>query len=321
MNILKYRKLKPELLEKFNNQCVYCGTKLLEPLMADVEHFYPKSLYPDLVLETENLLIACKACSIMKANKFPIDEDGKPLLIHPAKEDFSEHIIQLDNGYLEGKTERGEVTIDTLQLNRESLIKQRVLDVIDMEFDKNMQLSNDEIYETFQNNIEHIKMLNLLGLEEDENLKKYIKYMLYSNVITTLETYLCDRFVFLVQSNNKHLRNFVQSFHGFKNQKFSINEIFIEYDEIKNKSNNAMKDVLYHDLPKVSGMYRDTFGIKFPEFSKVYKSINIRHDLVHRNGKTKEGDFHTIDKDLIIQVIENCMDFVNLLEEELKQVE
>lgn len=318
MNRRNYIKLKLELLEKFNNQCVYCGIKIFEPLMASIEHFYPKSLYPELMNAPDNLLIACRACDAIKNNNFPIDENGNPLLINPAKEKFSDHMIQLDNGYIEGTTERGETTIDVLQLNRDALIEQRILAMIDMKFDDNIKLSNTEIYKTYQNSIKKINELNLLELVGQKDLEEYMKYMLYSNTITALETYLCDRFVALVQNNDKHLRNFVQSFHGFKNEKFSINEVFIKYDEIKNKSNNAMKDVLYHDLPKISGMYRDTFEIKFPIFSEVFKSIKIRHDLVHRSGKTKEGDFHKLDKDSIIEVTKECSNFVESLEKELQ---
>ena len=245
MNRQNYRKLKPELLKKFNNQCVYCGIKFFEPTMASIEHFYPKSLYPDLVNDSNNLLIACRACNNIKGNKSPIDEDGNLLLINPAKEKFSDHMIQLENGYLEGTTELGQTTIDILQLNRDSLIEQRILDMIDMKFDDNIKLSNSEIYKTYENSIKKINDLNLLELQEEKDLEEYMKYMLYSNVITSLETYLCDRFVALVQNNNKHLRNFVQTFHGFKNEKFSINEVFRKYDDIENEYTCSNSDSVY----------------------------------------------------------------------------
>jgi len=321
MNRINFRKLKPELLEKFNNKCVYCGVKLYEPMMADIEHFYPKSIYPHLALDMDNLLIACKACNMLKSNKFPLDGDGNSLLIHPVKENFSDHIIQLKNGYLEGKTEKGQATIDILQLNRSSLIEQRVLDMIDMEFDDTINLSNSEIYSTFKDSLNKIGELNLIDLEGQEDLQNYMKYMLYSNTITALETYLCDRFVSLVNKEDKHLRNFVQTFKDFGEEKFTLNQIFNKYDEIKNKSNKEIKDVIYHNLPKVSGMYRDTFDIQFPVFNEVMKSVNIRHDLVHRNGKTKDGNFHIVDKNLIDEVVNNCIKFVDLLEEELNQLD
>jgi len=320
MNRINFRKLKPELLEKFNRQCVYCGVKLYEPIMANISHFYPKSKYPDLALNTDNLLISCKACYLKKSDKFPLDDNGNPLLIHPIEEKFSDHISQLENGYLEGKTEKGQVTIDILQLNRKSLIEQRVLNMIDMEFDDIISLSNFEIYPTFKDSLKKISELNALTLDGKEDLQNYMKYMLYANTITALETYLCDRFISLVKSEHKHQKSFVQTFKDFKKEKFTFNEIFNKYDEIETKSIDAMKDVLYHDLAKVSGMYRDTFGIDFPIFKKVMKSVKIRHDLVHRSGKTKDGDFHDLDESSISEVVNNCIEFVDLLEEELNQL-
>ena len=60
-----------------------------------------------------------------------------------------------------------------------------------------------------------------------------------------------------------------------------------------------MRDVIYHDLPKVSGMFRDALGIELPNIGEIYKSVFIRHDLVHRNGKTKDGDQHAIKQENI----------------------
>lgn len=320
MNTRNFRTLKPELLAKFNNQCAYCGTKLYDPLMADVEHFYPKSLYPHLMQDVDNLLIACRACNMIKSNKFPIDEDGNPLLINPATEKYSDHIARLDNGYLEGLTERGRETISVLQLNRPSLVEQRVLDVIEMKFADDSKLSERDVYMTFKDSMQKVIALNSVDLSSGDNLQGYMAYILYANVITALETYLCDRFVALVQSDKSYLRSFVENFHDYKNEKFSLSELFVKHDEIESKTINSMKDVLYHNMPKVSGMYRDTFGIQFPKFSDVFKSVKIRHDLVHRGGKTRDGDFHNLNGESVTEVSNECLGFVEQLEKELREI-
>ena len=37
-------------------------------------------------------------------------------------------------------------------------------------------------------------------------------------------------------------------------------------------------------------MFRDTLDVKFPQDMKeLHKAIFVRHDCVHRNGKTKDG--------------------------------
>ena len=321
MNNIGYRKLRSQMLEKFGRKCSYCGTKLYESTQACIEHFYPKSIYPHFANELSNLLIACNTCSMIKRDRFPLDDEGKPLLINPAVEKFSDHIAELDNGYLEGITEKGKQTILVLQLNRPALVEQRVLDVIEMEFCDYRKLSEHETYMTFKTNMRKISRLNAVKLPtSDSNLDSYMAYMLYANSITVLETYLCDRFIAIVQSNKAFLRRFVENFHEYKDEKFSMTELFTIHDGVEDKSINSMKDVLYHNLPKVSGMYRDTFGIHFPQFSEIYKSVMIRHDLVHRGGKTKDGKFHLLNIDSVNSLVSECSNFVEMLESELKAI-
>ncbi|CAI0697965.1 Uncharacterized protein conserved in bacteria [Serratia liquefaciens] len=316
--IRNYRKLKLELWERFKHQCAYCGTRLYEPLMADVEHFFPKSKYPDFQEDTDNLLIACKACNMIKQDQFPLDENGKPLLLNPVSESFSEHIKQNKNGYLEGLTERGHATIEVLQLNRPSLVEQRILDVIDMQFADDRTLSEHDVYMTFKNSMMNAIKLNDAQLQIDSILQMQMTYMLYANIITSLETYLCDRFISLTHGSRENLRSFVENFEDYNKEKFSLSELFIKHEKIESKAIESMKSVLYHDLPKVSGMYRDTFGIRFPIFSDVYKSVLIRHDLVHRAGKTKDGNFHELNSESVKEVVKKCSDLVEELEKELK---
>ena len=313
-----YKTFKLELWEKFKHQCAYCGTKLYEPLMADVDRFFPKSKYTDFQDATDNLLIACKACSMIKKDQFPLDENGKPLLLNPLNESFSEHIKQNKNGYLEGLTERGHATIDILQLNRPSLIEQRILDVIDMQYSDDRTLSERDVYMTFQNSMQNAIKLNDAQLKIDSTLQIQMSYMLYANTITSLETYLCDRFISLIHGSQTNLRNFVETFKDYNTEKFLVSELFIRHEQIESQAIESMKSVLYHNLPKVSGMYRDTFGIKFPVFTEVYKSVLIRHDLVHRAGKTKNGNFHKLDSESVKDVIKKCCDLVEQLEKELK---
>ena len=75
----------------------------------------------------------------------------------------------------------------------------------------------------------------------------------------------------------------------FKKRKFELREIFEEYDKIKETAKVVMLDTIYHNLPSVSQMFKDTFKIDFPPIKEVYECVLKRHDLVHRNGKTKDG--------------------------------
>ena len=44
-------------------------------------------------------------------------------------------------------------------------------------------------------------------------------------------------------------------------------------------------------------MFRDTLDVNFPsDMKELHKAIFVRHDCVHRSGKTKDGEEHVLDE-------------------------
>lgn len=315
-----YKDIKNQLMDKFHGNCAYCGKKLHSNIDANIEHFRPKSIYPELEFEPSNLLLSCRECNAIKSNKFPIDESGSSILINPNEDDLSKHIKQSKNGILEGISDRGKAMIEMLKLNRESLIEQRMLKMINMDVSKEGVIPPDEVKSVFEDSLRKVENLNSLDLPEGINAERYMSSMIYANIITALETYLCDRFISIVQSNKDHLLCFVENFKDFKSQKITLSEIFKEFETIEEKSYEAMKDVLYHNLPKVSGIYCSSLNIEFPNYVDVFKAVNIRHDLVHRGGKTKSGEHHEISKESVSELLIIVKDFYYSLEQEIGKI-
>lgn len=54
---------------------------------TDIEHFWPRKSYPAKVFAWLNLLWTCAGCNRCKATRFPLGEDGLPLLVDPTAED------------------------------------------------------------------------------------------------------------------------------------------------------------------------------------------------------------------------------------------
>ena len=79
----------------------------------EVEHYYPKSLYPKEVLNWENLLPSCKKCN---GNKSDLDTKQTPI-IKPDIDQPRDHLCT-NNVILKGKTTIGKRTILRLELNR-----------------------------------------------------------------------------------------------------------------------------------------------------------------------------------------------------------
>ncbi|PPD44727.1 MAG: HNH endonuclease [Methylobacter sp.] len=110
------------LLTMSFGKCCFCETKIdEESKYMEVEHFHPKSLYPDEVVLWINLLPICKRCNGKKS-----DHDTKlEPIIHPVRDDPKEH-LKLKNYRFCKLTELGESTISAVDLNdRQRLVNKR----------------------------------------------------------------------------------------------------------------------------------------------------------------------------------------------------
>lgn len=176
--------------------------------------------------------------------------------------------------------------------------------------------SNTAFLETFNSELNDLNSL-LTIVPEDENLKKIFLRQIFSSVIGTMETYFSDAFINTVLSNEESLRKFYENFIGFGKQNISISAVYDFLDKAEAVAKKTMLDVIYHHLPKVSNMYRDCLGVSFPNFGEIYKAVLTRHDLVHRNGKTKEGEEVEVDENAVTELIEKMRIFIHEIDEQL----
>lgn len=181
-------------------------------------------------------------------------------------------------------------------------------------------LSNTEFYRTFIDEISSLQLLNTLHIV-DLKAHKTLKRQIYIGTIACLETYLSDAFINTVLSKKSYLRSFFASFKDFKEQKLGMNELLERADQAEDIAKKAMLEVIYHHLAKVKKMYESTLAISFPDFSAVQSDVGIRHDLVHRNGKTKKDQEIAIDTAKVNEVIVRVVNFVDQIDRELKEKE
>jgi hypothetical protein len=179
-------------------------------------------------------------------------------------------------------------------------------------------LSNTDFHGTFLDEIASLRVLNKLRVP-DPKAKKTLSRNLYVGVIACLETYLSDAFINTVLSNEKYLRSFFTSFKDFREQKLPLNELFDFASKREEIAKKTMLEVIYHNLPKVSKMYEATLNIEFPPFFEIQKAVSIRHDLVHRNGKNKDGIESSINSIMVDDIISKVESFINEIDQKLKE--
>lgn len=171
----------------------------------------------------------------------------------------------------------------------------------------------DEEYEAIQENDNHLKKFNdeihnlsmLASLKlKNPKTEEILNRQLYIGLISTMETFLSEVFINLTLNDEQYLKNFILGHPEFKETKFHLRDIFKEYERIKKTAKKIMLKTIYHNLWNVRSMYKYTFNIKFPNDEKMMEHVRLRHDLVHRNGKTKKGNPINI-KDVDVALLSN----------------
>ena len=116
-NVWNQSFIKEQLLEMSHNKCAFCECNISEESKyLEVEHYLPKSIYPNKVVDWANLLPACKRCNGCKSDH---DTAAQPI-IHPVNDKPNEH-LKLNHYFFSPKTIIGEKTIEILRINHERI--------------------------------------------------------------------------------------------------------------------------------------------------------------------------------------------------------
>ena len=133
-------KLKKETLKSLQDMyaycCAYCEAEIENVASGHIEHFRPKSLFPNLMFDYNNLHYCCPKCNTNKKDKY----DEK--MIDPSVDEPEEHI------YFKGISakaydERGQIMIDILKLNDadRTRIKANLLNGLDEDIEEIISLN------------------------------------------------------------------------------------------------------------------------------------------------------------------------------------
>jgi hypothetical protein len=128
--------------------------------------------------------------------------------------------------------------------------------------------------------------------------------LLFVNVITALETYLSDAFIITVINQPELMRKFVETTPEFRAEKISLADAYKATELAERRARTYLADVVWHHLERVKSMYRETLDLEFPEnIGPIFRAILTRHDIVHRNGKSKDGEEILITEESVRQLI------------------
>lgn len=184
------------LLEMSHNKCCYCETMLgVQARPMQVEHYHCKDLYPNEVIEWENLLPSCSQCN---SNKSTLDTYKTPI-INPCVDNPKDYLY-LKCYMIKSKDNtigsKGRLTVDQLELNhRERLINPRIEVADKMHYkltdihEKTVELNSREDGKLYNKSRIINTLVDILALAQPD--AEYSAFM--ATIIITDEDYLETR--------------------------------------------------------------------------------------------------------------------------------
>ena len=141
--------------------------------------------------------------------------------------------------------------------------------------------------------------------------------MLYVNVIAIMEAYLADTFILTVLKTEESKRIFVENFRDFKEKSFSFQDIFKQMENIDRCISDTLREVVYHNLPRVREMYRAILKVQFGDIGNLMKAVNRRHHIVNRNCRDKDGKEVIVSEEHVLELMQQVGAFVQKINNDL----
>lgn len=242
--------------------------------------------------------LSCPSCENAFLYTITIYVENEKIAIHVDSEiSISDYDVKVDNNSI----------FYSLDMND---YNQYFMDVY-LELDVIQDIVNKDYFLAYNNSIREIKLL-LKESHIADNL--IIKKLIFSNIITILETYLSDLLITEVNSQEKLQVRLVEKSDIFKNKKIEKRDIFKVKKNLKNDIIEELNKISYHSLRKVIPIFLNVLNIDFrPKIKNLPKDIMKRHDIIHRNGKNKNGvktEITIENISLLIQEVDNIVQYI-----------
>ena len=160
--------------------------------------------------------------------------------------------------------------------------------------------------------------------------------LVFSGAVVALEAYLGDTIRNAVEKDRDILVRFATTNAVMKKEPLRITMPDVQADpallqqtvedRLRRAVDRHLRAVLYHDLPKVIAIYRSALAIELFEDKdnrkKLIEYMRLRHDCVHRNGASPEGEKHTVfNADFVDEAIKRIGQSIDLVEERVSPLE
>ncbi len=187
----------------------------------------------------------------------------------------------------------------------ELFVVERLWDIDDPEEDElEWEVENSEQLKTLNKHLS--KVPQLLQVDVDDDIQFSLLVMMHVHIVSALEQFLSATFIHNVTNSDVLTRKLIETDPEFGCRKFTINEIYAQYSNIKSTVASYLKDIIFHDMRKVKPMYADVLSYDFGDIAWLFKAVRLRHDCAHRAGYDKEGNQVSVSVASVKELVAQC---------------
>ncbi len=124
-----YQSFKPALQREFRRRCVYCQMpdSIVNPQLYGVDHYRPKTLFPEWETRYENLFYCCNPCNSRKGDYWPsVAKLRTHFIPNPCDHEMFRH-LRFRGATVTRRSNAGAIALRLLDLNDPEVVKKREL--------------------------------------------------------------------------------------------------------------------------------------------------------------------------------------------------
>lgn len=159
-------------------------------------------------------------------------------------------------------------------------------------------------YDVFYKSYKEIEAL--AGAAVAKTLDQLMSKLIYQQYITMMETFLSDTFVEMCARDTTVINSIVMKVETWRDHTIKMRDIAENEFVYRETVLTWLRGISWHDMKKADKICRAVFSCSiYPDEDtrqRVELAVSVRHDLVHRNGRTKEGQLQRISPDDLYEV-------------------
>lgn len=163
--------------------------------------------------------------------------------------------------------------------------------------------------------IDQLLVLTNLVKKDDLDAPYMIYKMSYAYAVTLLESYLGDTAKSLISESESYFKNSISKVNELKKVRYSLEFLADNQINARGLAVKELSEILYHNISKVKRVFESILNTRLDiDIKEVNKIVDIRHDITHRNGYTKEGVYIPLTKDVVLEMISEIEKFSNVIQ-------